>query len=85
MKFSGVSIMALDSGVDTGPIIAQQRTDIDKNEYFPDLYKRLSLSGAFLLSEVIKTVSKLKINILKIDVIKKAIGYKIFTSIYLAG
>ena len=65
MKFSGVSIMALDSGVDTGPIIAQQRTDIDKNEYFPDLYKRLSLSGAFLLSEVIKTVSKLKINIHK--------------------
>ena len=65
MKFSGVSIMALDSGVDTGPIIAQQRTDIDKNEYFPDLYKKLSLSGAFLLSEVIKTVAKLKINIHK--------------------
>ena len=65
MKFSGVSIMALDSGVDTGPIIAQQRTDIDKNEYFSSLYKRLSLSGAFLLSEVIKTVSKLKINIHK--------------------
>ena len=65
MKFSGVSIMALDSGVDTGPIIAQQRTDIDKNEYFSNLYKRLSLSGAFLLAEVIKTVSKLKINIHK--------------------
>ncbi|MHB1547079.1 MAG: methionyl-tRNA formyltransferase, partial [bacterium] len=65
MKFSGVSIMALDAGVDTGPVIAQQRTDIDKNEYFPDLYKRLSLSGAFLLAEVIKTVFKLKINVHK--------------------
>jgi Methionyl-tRNA formyltransferase len=63
MKFSGVSIMALDEGVDTGPIIAQQKTAIDKDEYFPVLYKKLSLSGAFLLAEVIKTVFKLRLNV----------------------
>ena len=63
LKFGGVSIMALDAGVDTGPIIAQQRIRIDKNDYFLSLYKRLSLSGAFLLTEVIKTVFKLKINV----------------------
>ncbi len=63
MKSSGVSIMALDAGVDTGHIIAQQKTGIDKNEYFSSLYKKLSLSGAFLLAEVIKTVFKLRINI----------------------
>ena len=63
MKFSGVSIMALDEGVDTGPIIAQKKTCIDKDEYFPALYKKLSLSGALLLAEVIKTVFKLRINV----------------------
>ena len=55
--------MALDEGVDTGPIIAQQKTAIDKDEYFSTLYKKLSLSGAFLLAEVIKTVFKLRLNV----------------------
>lgn len=63
IKFTGVSIMALDEGVDTGPIIAQQRIDIGKNEYYQSLYKKLSLSGALLLTEVIKTIFKFKINI----------------------
>jgi methionyl-tRNA formyltransferase len=62
LKFGGVSIMAMDAGIDTGPVIAQQRIDVDKNEYFPSLYGKLSLSGAFLLAEVIKTVFKFKIN-----------------------
>ncbi|MHB1661554.1 MAG: methionyl-tRNA formyltransferase [bacterium] len=62
IKFTGVSIMALDAGVDTGPVIAQQRIDIDKNEYYQSLYEKLSLSGAFLLAEVIKTIFKFKLN-----------------------
>jgi methionyl-tRNA formyltransferase len=65
MKFTGVSIMALDAGVDTGPIISQQRIAIDENEYFQSLYKRLSSIGAFLLAETVKTISKFKINMLE--------------------
>ncbi len=65
MKFSGVSIMALDAGVDTGPIVAQQRTDIDKNEYFSTLYERMSLTGALLLAEVVKSLFKFRTNIYK--------------------
>ena len=65
MKFSGVSIMALDAGVDTGPIIAQQRTGIDKNEYFSTLYKRMSLTGALLLAEVVKSVFKFRTDMYK--------------------
>ena len=66
MKFSGVSIMALDEGVDTGPVIAQQKISIDRDEYFQTLYKKMSLSGALLLAEVIKTVFKLRINVSKL-------------------
>ncbi len=60
--FSGVSIMALDAGVDTGPIIAQQKVDIGKDEYCESLYERLSTAGSVLLSEVIKTIFKIKVN-----------------------
>ncbi len=61
-KFGGVSIMAMDTGIDTGPVAAQQRIAIDKNENYSSLYSKLSLSGALLLSEVIKTVYKFRIN-----------------------
>ena len=63
IKFTGVSIMALDAGVDTGPLIAQQRIDIGKNEYYQSLYEKSSLSGALLLAEVIKTIFKFKVNV----------------------
>ncbi|HEC24810.1 MAG TPA: hypothetical protein ENI54_02160, partial [bacterium] len=62
LRFSGVSIMALDAGVDTGPIIAQQKVDIGKDEYCESLYERLSITGSVLLSEVIKTIFKIKVN-----------------------
>ncbi len=62
IRFSGVSVMALDAGVDTGPIAAQQKIDAGKDEYYRSLYKRLSLAGAVLLAEVVKTVFKFKLN-----------------------
>ncbi len=65
MKFSGISIMAMDAGIDTGPVAAQQIIEIDKDESYSSLYKRMSSAGSLLLSEVIATVFKFKINMLK--------------------
>lgn len=59
LKFTGVSIMVLDEGIDTGPLLVQSRERISKDEYFQDLYNRLSKTGSFLLSEVVKTIAKL--------------------------
>ena len=75
MKFGGVTIMAMNEGVDTGPLAAQQRIALDKNENFSGLYEKLSLTGSLLLSEVIETVYKHRINFFKCgyaqDIVKK--------------
>ncbi|MHB1679943.1 MAG: methionyl-tRNA formyltransferase [bacterium] len=57
LKYTGISIMALDEGMDTGPLIAQMKTPISKDEYFEELYGRLSKIGAYVLSDVIKTLA----------------------------
>ncbi len=57
LKFTGISIMALDEGMDTGPIIAQMKIAVDKNEYFNELYSAVSKEGAHVLSDVVKTLS----------------------------
>lgn len=65
VKYSGVSIMALDSGIDTGPIIAQNKVSIGKDEYYETLYENLSNAGGVLLAEVIKTIFRVKLNVFK--------------------
>ncbi|MDA8272776.1 MAG: methionyl-tRNA formyltransferase [Deltaproteobacteria bacterium] len=65
VKYSGVSIMALDSGIDTGPVIAQNKISIGKDEYYETLYKNLSKAGGVLLAEVIKTIFRVKLNVFK--------------------
>lgn len=57
LKYTGISIMALDEGMDTGPLIAQMKTPVGKDEYFEELYGRLSKIGAYVLSDVIKTLA----------------------------
>lgn len=63
LRHSGVSIMALDNGIDTGPIIAQNKVIISKDEYYETLYENLSKAGGILLAEVIKTVFKVRSNV----------------------
>lgn len=63
MKYSGISVMALDSGVDSGPILAQNRVAIGKDEYFESFYENLSKSGTDLLSEVVKTVFAVRLHL----------------------
>lgn len=50
---TGVTIMKMDTGMDTGPILAQKRTPIPPQEDAAALYHRLAQLGAELLMETI--------------------------------
>ncbi len=52
-KESGVTIMQLDAGVDTGDILSCVTTEIGDNETAGELHDRLALMGAELLTEVL--------------------------------
>jgi len=46
---TGVTVIRMDAGIDTGPILAQERIALDGTETTPDLEERLSVLGAELL------------------------------------
>ena len=50
---TGVTIIKMDKGLDTGPIIAQRRTEIGPDETHPELSARLAILGAELLAETL--------------------------------
>ena len=50
---TGISIMLMDAGLDTGPILSQVRLGIQENETAGDLANRLSHIGAELLLETL--------------------------------
>ncbi|MEO5951224.1 MAG: methionyl-tRNA formyltransferase, partial [Chloroflexia bacterium] len=50
---TGVTIIRMDKGLDTGPIIAQRSVPIGAEETHPELSARLALLGAELLAEVL--------------------------------
>ena len=50
---TGVTIMKLDPGIDTGPILAQRETPIDPEEIAGELEERLAHLGADLLLDVL--------------------------------
>ncbi len=51
LKETGVTIMKMDSGIDTGDIIAQEKTNIKEHEKADELLSRLSQIGAELLAQ----------------------------------
>ncbi len=57
-KETGVGIMFMEEGLDTGPIIIQEKTKIYDNENSLDLSRRLSMLSSDLL---IKALNKIKI------------------------
>ena len=59
---TGVTLMQLDEGMDSGPIISQRSTDIRSNETTEDLTARLFEMGADLLVETIPAWRSGKIN-----------------------
>ena len=56
-KTTGVSIMKMDYGLDTGDIVSIEETEIGEYETAGELFARLALIGAKLL---VKTVSKIE-------------------------
>lgn len=50
---AGVSVMRMDEGLDTGPVLAQRELPLDGTELAPDLEARLAEMGAELLLEVL--------------------------------
>lgn len=52
-KITGVTTMMTDIGMDTGDILLRKQTEIGENETFGELYDRLAVLGAELLSETI--------------------------------
>lgn len=50
---TGVAIMQMEAGLDTGPVLAEARTAIEANETTADLHDRLAAMGAELVVEVL--------------------------------
>jgi methionyl-tRNA formyltransferase len=46
---TAVTLMRMDAGLDTGPVVAQERVPLDGTEHAPDLERRLAVIGADLL------------------------------------
>ncbi|HEY6378996.1 MAG TPA: methionyl-tRNA formyltransferase [Candidatus Dormibacteraeota bacterium] len=55
---TGVSIMCMDSGLDTGPVYAARATPIGERETAPQLGERLAHLGAALLVEVLARLER---------------------------
>ena len=64
---TGVTIMQIDEGLDTGDILAQREVWIGNEETAEVLSKRLSLEGAGLLLETIDRIAKNEISPVKQD------------------
>lgn len=58
---TGVSIMYLDAGMDSGDIITQEEVEIGEDETTGELWNRLSGIGARLLKDVVTDISNGKI------------------------
>ncbi len=53
---TGITIMQMDAGMDTGPMLARRTTPIGKEETAPELSARLAQLGAELLSETLPRI-----------------------------
>lgn len=55
---TGVTIMQMDAGMDTGPMLASRAIEIGKEETAPEISARLAQLGAELLSETLPRVDR---------------------------
>ncbi len=55
---TGITIMQMDAGLDTGPMLAQRAIEIGEDETAPELSARLAEVGAELLSETLLLVER---------------------------
>ena len=57
-KKTGVSIMQMDEGLDTGDVLSMAEVEIDKDETSGSLFDKLSKTGADLLVRTIESIEK---------------------------
>ncbi|MCR5118431.1 MAG: methionyl-tRNA formyltransferase [Lachnospiraceae bacterium] len=57
-EFSGVTIMQMDEGIDTGDIISQKSIKLDEDETGGSLFDKLAELGAELICEVLPEIEK---------------------------
>lgn len=57
-KYAGVTSMQMDEGLDTGDILLVRKTEIGENETSGELYERLTVIGAELLTETLCELKK---------------------------
>lgn len=60
-KESGVTIMRMDEGLDTGDMLAKKAVPLEKEETGESLFERLSILGAELLAETLEAAAEGKI------------------------
>ncbi|KKR49204.1 MAG: Methionyl-tRNA formyltransferase [Candidatus Magasanikbacteria bacterium GW2011_GWC2_40_17] len=53
-KNTGVTIMKMDEGMDTGPILSQKKISINPDDIYPVLEKKLAQKGSDLLIQTLK-------------------------------
>lgn len=73
-KETGISIMQMDEGIDTGDIIYTVRTDIGVNETSAEVFDRLSVMGADALIHTVKMIEQGN------AVLKKQVGESSYAS-----
>lgn len=64
---TGVTIMQMDEGLDTGPMLLQRRTPIGEEETAPELTARLAQIGADLITETLRLLERGEITPLQQD------------------
>lgn len=65
MKATGVTIMKMDVGLDTGDMLSRKRIKITDNDNFETIHDKIGLCGAELLVETLKTLSQGNIKVTK--------------------
>ncbi len=58
VETSGVTIIVMDAGLDTGDIVAQRSTPIGPRETYGEIHDRLALLGAEMLAEAIAAAAR---------------------------
>lgn len=66
-KESGISIMKTEIGLDTGPVILQEKCSIGENETSVDLTKKLSILGASALIKALELIKNGKADFIPQD------------------
>ena len=59
---TGVTLMRMDAGLDTGPMLARREVPIDERETGGSLHDRLALQGALLLVETLDSIVDLGVH-----------------------